>query len=200
MKTKLLYITIISQILIQACKRNESPCSNYTSKSYKFLLADSTKAQIPYTGNETLMFISNQGDTAILTGQGKNDYILNSTVNVGNDPACPKYDDYSFEYVDCEYKGNNENLFHVFYTLYIDKWGDEYTNIILNDIYSKYKAYTGYYNDTSRYSNQIDIGNNRVGGIIIEGDNNTDPTFTYNKSYGIIQIKIDSNLIYTLNQ
>ncbi len=195
MKTKLFYITIIFSLLFifQACKRNESPCSNYTSKSYKFLLADSTKAQIPYTGNETLMFISNQGDTAILTGQGKNDYILNSTVYVGNDPACPKYDGYSYEFVDIEYKGNNENLFHIFYRLNIDKWKDEFTNVNINDI-SVYTAYTGLYNDTTQYN--ISIKN--IKGYNFDR-NDGKPGFVYNKSIGILQIKIDSNLIYTLN-
>ncbi len=200
MNTKLLYITIFSLLFIlQACKRNESPCSNYTSKSYKFLLADSTKAQIPYTGNETLMFISNQGDTAILIGQGKNDYILNSTVNVGNDPACPKYDGYSFEYLDCEYISSNSNLFHIIYRLNIDKYNDIRINTNLNDI-TEYNPRLGIYNDTSRYTYSIPCGNKILLGRKIFGEKETDPFFIYNKSYGIIRIQIDSTLVYTLYQ
>lgn len=194
MKANQFLLTIICLLIIYSCKR-ESPCSSYTSKNFKFLLADSTKAQIPYNGNETLMFISNQGDTAILTGQGKNNYIVKNSINVGTSPDCPQYDNYSYEYIDLDYKGNNENLFHLFLRYYAEKYNSEYTTVIINDIYTKYKAYSGYYNDTTRYSNQINIGNKKVSGIIIEGDNSTDPIFTFNKSVGILQIKIDSSLI-----
>ena len=196
MKANQFLLTIICLLIIYSCKR-ESPCSSYTSKNFKFLLADSTKAQIPYNGNETLMFISNQGDTAILIGQGKINQVVTGGVNVSNDPACPKYDDYSYEYVNIEYKGNNENLFHVFYRVNSDKGNEENTNVVINDKF-EYEAYSGYYNDTSRYNIPILIKNNKVNGLKLYGIDNK-PIY-YNKAYGILKIQLDSNLIYTLTQ
>ena len=193
MKANQFLLTIICLLIIYSCKR-ESPCSSYTSKNFKFLLADSTKAQIPYNGNEILMFISNQGDTAILTGQGKNNYIVKNSINVGTSPDCPKYDDYSYEYVDLDYKGNNENLFHVFYRLHIDNYNEIRITTNLNEV-SGYDAGIGIYNDSTRYNKSI----KGIKGYNFDR-NDGKPAFVYNKSIGILQIKIDSNLIYTLKQ
>lgn len=193
MKINQFLLVIIYLLFIFSCKR-ESPCSNYTSKSYKFLLADSTKAQIPYNGNETLMFISNQGDTAVLIGQGKNNYILKNSINVGTSPDCPQYDNYSYEYVDLDYKANNENLFHVFYRLSINKYSQNEVTVYLNNV-SEYTAYLGLYNDTIGYNKSI----KDIKGYDFDR-NDGKPAFVYNKSVGILQIKIDSSLIYTLHR
>jgi hypothetical protein len=199
MKTAKLFQTqslLLFLLLFVACSK-QSPCNDYTSKTFNYLLPDSTKAQIPYTGKETLTFISNQGDTAILKGQGKNNYMKNEKVKVSSNPECPQEDNYSYERVDIEYKGNNFNLFNVFYSLEVDKWKDKRTNVYFNQNSSNsHLAYTEYYNDTSRYNIQIQCGSKIIIGLKIQGKNN-DPII-YNKSYGIIQIQINSNLIYTL--
>jgi hypothetical protein len=57
-------------VLIHSCKR-ENPCENYNLKSFSFKLKEDTKKQIPYNGTETLTFIGNDNDTAILIGQEK---------------------------------------------------------------------------------------------------------------------------------
>lgn len=190
---------IIILLLFSACSK-QNPCngSNYTPKTFNYLIDNSTKAQIPYTGNEILTFISNQGDTAILVGQGKNNYMKKTTKNSVTSIDCPEYDNYNFEQVDLEYKGNNLNLWSIYFKSYVENYNSEYTNVTLNNIYTKYKAYSDYYNDTNRYLNKVLIGNKKVAGLAIEGDSSTDPFFIFNKSYGIIQIQIDSNLIYTL--
>ncbi len=190
MKTKLLYISIISLLfIIQACKRNESPCSKYTSKSYKFLLADSTKAQIPYTGNETLMFISNLGDTAILTGQGKNDYILNSTVNVGNDPACPKYDDYSFEREEYHYRSNDDAITEITLTINISKDKFVNFNIIVNGSNSGI-----YLNEQNNHTDSILLNNKYYSGYYLYGSNK----ILYNENIGVLSISINNGKIWKI--
>ncbi|MFZ4797405.1 MAG: hypothetical protein ACOYMA_07905 [Bacteroidia bacterium] len=194
---KLLSVLSLFMLIIGCSKKN--PCNDYTSQTFKYSLSDSTKTQIPYTGSETLTFISNQGDTVILVGQGKNNYFRNEKVKVSNNPECPEEDNYSYEQLHIEYKGNNPNLSSIFFKSYAEIYSREYTNVTLNNTYAQYKAYSDYYNDTSRYLNQVIIGNKKVAGIVIEADKSTDPFFIFNKSYGIIQIQIDSNLIYTLN-
>jgi hypothetical protein len=182
-------------LLFAACSK-QSPCSDYTSKTFNYLLPDSTKSQIPYIGNETLTFISNQGDTAILVGQGKNNYILKEKVKVSSNPECPQEDNYSYEHIDIEYQGNNFNLFNVIYSMYIDKYNSIYINVNINDK-ANYFADIGVYNDISRYNSPINVGSNIINGYNFNREDGK-PAFIYNKNVGILSIIIDSSLTYTL--
>ena len=195
--TKLISILILF-ILTQSCSK-ESPCNNYTSQTFSYKLSENTKNQIPFKGTDTLTYISNNGDTAILIGQGKNNYILNSKIRVSNNPACPaEFDNYSNEFVDIKYKGTNPNLFEIFIRYYNENpFGDENTTVYLN-AKSEYNAYSGYFNNVSYYINLIEINNAKIYAIKIFGSENN-PIY-YNKNYGIIQIALDSNTIFTLNQ
>jgi hypothetical protein len=192
-------LSLLIFLLFTACsKQNYCKGSYYTPKTFNYLLDDSTKVQIPYTGKETLTFISSQGDTAILVGQGKNNYMKKTTKNSVTSMDCPEYDNYNFERVDVEYKGSNFNLSYVFYRVEIDNWKDENTSVYLNENFSdSHLAYTEYYNSTSRYDLQVQCGSKIIMGVKIYGGNNN--PIIYNKLYGIIQIQIDSNLVYTLN-
>ncbi|NDC31272.1 MAG: hypothetical protein EBZ58_10125, partial [Bacteroidetes bacterium] len=59
MKTKLLYISIISLLfIIQACKRTEPDCGDLSDVITNYNISDADKAKIPYTGKDTLVFIS----------------------------------------------------------------------------------------------------------------------------------------------
>jgi hypothetical protein len=190
---------IIILLLFSACSK-QNPCngSNYTPKTFNYLIDDNTKAQIPYTGNETLTFISNQGDTAILNGQGKNNYMKKTTKNSVTSIDCPEYDNYNFEYVDVEYKGTNSNLSNLFYRVFANEYRQLEASAYLNNSHYDYNAYLSYYNNNSLYTYPVVCGNKTLFGRKILGEKDTDPFFIYNKSYGIIQIQIDSNLIYTL--
>jgi hypothetical protein len=200
MKTAKLFQTqslIIILLLFSACSKQPCNGSNYTPKNFNYLIDDNTKAQIPYTGNETLIFISNQGDTAILKGQGKNNFMKKTTKNSVTSMDCPEYDNYNFEQVDVEYKGNNFNLSNLFYWVYHNEYHEINTDVIINNSFSdSHLAYSGYYNNTSKYNLQVQCGSKMILGVKIYGKNNN--PIIYNKSYGIIQIQIDSNLIYTL--
>lgn len=197
--TKLISILLLF-IFTQSCSK-ESPCNNYTSQTFSYKLSENNKNQIPFKGSDTLRYISNIGDTAILIGQGKNNYILNSKIRVSNNPACPEYDNYSNEFVDIKYKGTNSNLFEIFVSYYNENpFGDELTTVYLNRLNTNYEGYYGFYNDMNRYIHIVNIGSNTVSGVLIADDISKDPFFIYNKYYGILQITLDSNTVYTLNQ
>ena len=90
MKTfKMLFIIPFFAFFFQSCER-KSPCTLYTSKNFKYSISENTKNQIPYSGNETLQFISNTGDTANLVGNGKRNYFSQSSKNVNGNPECPR--------------------------------------------------------------------------------------------------------------
>ena len=199
MKTTKLISILILFILTQSCSK-ESPCNNYTSQTFSYKLSENTKNQIPFKGPDTLTYISNIGDTAILIGQGKNNYILNSKIRVSTNPDCPEYDNYSNEFVDIKYKGTNPNLFEIFVSYYNENpFGDELITVYLNRINTNFKGYVDFYNNISRYDTSIIIGTDIIYGHKFNRNDNK-PAFIYNIEYGFLQITLDSNTIYTLNQ
>jgi hypothetical protein len=63
-KLKLLsIITII--MLTQSCSKDNN-CGDTSDVINNYIIEDSNKAKMPYTGTDTLVFISDKGDTATL--------------------------------------------------------------------------------------------------------------------------------------
>lgn len=109
MKNKLLFLIIA--VLSFACKR-ESPCGEpYESKSYNYYLADSNKANFPYTKIDTLVFVNQDWDTAILVNsEGVKLYTERNGINGDNNPACPKWDYFYYEKMYTKFTGKNKNF------------------------------------------------------------------------------------------
>lgn len=191
---KLIYLSTLI-LTFYSCSK---PCPDYQSKTYNYLLSDSTKAQIPFIGKDTLTYISNKGDTAFLFGTEKFNYIDSKKVNRSGSPDCPQIDNYNYEVVSVRYEGNNPNLFSIFYSSNVDYNKQENTNTIINDI-SEYYGYTFNYNNTLSYTTPITIGNQIINGRNIDRKDGK-PSFVYNKVYGILQIKMNDSLTYTLNK
>jgi hypothetical protein len=110
MKSKLLYISIISLLfIIQACKRTEPDCGDLSDVITNYNIADSNKAKIPYIGTDTLVFISDAGDTATLIGQGKNTHYESVRRNIsGGD--CPRSSVTRYENIDINYSGDDTTI------------------------------------------------------------------------------------------
>ena len=76
MKTKIIYFVLLMAVTamlgIQSCGKG-SPCEgrDMTDEITVYTIADSIKAKIPYTGWDTLVFVSDAGDTATLYGKGE---------------------------------------------------------------------------------------------------------------------------------
>lgn len=76
-------------------------------KTY-YNLSDVDKAKVPYTGNDTLVFVSNTNDTAICIGQGKEQiYTEVCFTSVECEPNCDYFDGYKYSFFD---KNNLLNL------------------------------------------------------------------------------------------
>ena len=199
MKTKLLYISIFSLLFIlQACKPN-NPCEGIdpSDKVYTYNIPDSNKAKIPYTGTETLVFISNTGDTATLVGQGKDEYYVNikNLRNGGGD--CPLYSIRNYDNINLSFKNDSQIKFTLIYYLNNEIESPSLTNI-------------------SFYINNIDIANSSSEYIDYMAEKPTDSilyihryysgiymddskTALFNKQLGIIKFKDLENKIWTLN-
>lgn len=114
MKT-LKILSIISLItFIQSCSK-DTKCSFADTNIY-YNLADSNKAKIPYTGTDTLVFISDQGDTATLVGQGKKTYYNTITNNAGT-VDCPKIENRNYENVNFEFKNDTSIFFKATFSI-----------------------------------------------------------------------------------
>jgi len=115
MKT-LKLLCIIAIILLQSCDKDSSPCRNSETNIY-YNIADSNKAKIPYSGTDTLVFISDQGDTATLVGQGKKTYYITNTRDNSGNADCQWLVNKHYENVEINFAGNNQLLFNIYYRI-----------------------------------------------------------------------------------
>ncbi len=191
----LIYLSTLL-LFISSCSKD--PCGSYQSKEYNYFLNDSTKAQIPFNGYDTLTYTSNKGDTALLIGKWKINSIDSRKVNTSGNPDCPKNDIYRNEFVDVLYLGSNQNLFSLTFNSTVNNWKDEYTKTIINNI-SEYNGYTYNYNSVLLYTTPVIIGSQTIYGFDLDRKDGL-PSFVYNKAFGLLQIKITDSLTYTLNK
>ena len=99
--------SIITLIMFtQSCTKNIN-CGDTNDMIYTYNVADSNKAKIPYSGYDTLIFISDKGDTATLIGQGKKTYYTTKTTNIGN-ADCPKNEIGKYENVEFVFNSTNK--------------------------------------------------------------------------------------------
>jgi len=202
MKTFFTISLAIIIIGITSCsKQNESPCNDYVSKIFEKNLSDSTKLNIPFTGTDTLIYISNYNDTAILYGKGLEHYVATASALVNNDPACPQRDYYDIETLDYEFNGDNPNLNFLFlrvnYPQILET--DEFiTTYILNE-YNRTRATFGRYSKPIYYTSPVTIKGKTYYGIYFYNDFDRLPALVYNKNYGFLQFIMNDTLTYTLN-
>lgn len=142
MKNTLLIIFI--SLISFACKR-ESPCGEpYESKSYNYYLADSNKANFPYTKIDTLVFVNQDWDTAVLVNsEGVKLYTERNGINGDNNPACPKWDYFYYEKMYTRFTGKNKNFNRIDVFMEPTQYGDIITFTINTKI--QFLVDPGYY-------------------------------------------------------
>lgn len=102
---KLFYWIFFFSIL--SCSKKD-PCEGVEKiqiTGYKNL-DESQKQLMPYQGNETLLFISNKGDTALLKGTGNRQEYRRLKLS-GSGFYCGEEQFDSYQFIAAEYKGNN---------------------------------------------------------------------------------------------
>jgi hypothetical protein len=98
MKFKIVKSAILFAI-ITSCSKDPGPCGG--QKTY-YYLSEKDKAKVPYTGTDTLVFVSNTNDTAVCVGQGKKQFftVEYDSGNPDCEPAEYYYEAYNYKY-DC---------------------------------------------------------------------------------------------------
>lgn len=198
LKTKNFYLLFssvaLSSILVfNTCQKND-PCKglDLSTDTVTYNLSNMNKANV-YKGNDTLVFISNAGDTAILYGQNKKDYYV-SNLSQPSSADCPKYAYYQYENFDLIFSGNNTQLYKIEYHGYVSTVPQEVTDISVNNYTSGYSA--TYFRNTLNYFTQINIKGINYNCLLSDY-----PPYTYyNQQYGILRIDSINGKNWTLNK
>ncbi len=191
MKLKLLsIITII--MLTQSCSKDTS-CGNTNDIVNNYNISADDKSKIPFKGNDTLIYISDAGDTATLIGTGRKVYIDQVRKNISGNADCLRYTVDNNETISFECTGDNTELNKLKYKIY---GNTEITKIqfLINSYYGNTDPY--YFNNTNTYTDSVSIGNKFYIGrpIVWLGVN----TLLYNFKYGFLKIQLNGGKIWLL--
>lgn len=164
LQTYLLSLLII--VSFTACKRDSSNGCGGSIKSYHFL-SDANKAKVPYSGTDTLVFVSNANDTAVCIGQGRKQFyeVLSTPVANGDcDPDFDYYEAYYYKFID------KNNLLNITMNIWEN---DLYTWEVMDININTYRLYpvnlrfliTKYYDDSITINN-VTWQVNKIGSFI----------------------------------
>ncbi len=178
-------------ILAQSCTKDAN-CNGQSDIVNSYYISADDKSKIPFKGNDTLTYISDGGDTAILIGNGKRAYMDVISKNIG-DLECSRYQVDNNETVSFEYNGSNSELNKLGFKIY---GNNESTKIqfLINSFYGNTDPY--YINNTTTYTNSVRIGNKFYIGkpIVWLGIN----TLLYNFNNGFLKITTIRSLCQAL--
>ena len=189
MKTKLLCIIGLI-ILFQNCTKDPS-CGDQSKIENSYNISADDKSKIPFKGNDTLTYISDAGDTAILIGNGKRAYMDVISKNIG-DLECSRYQVDNNETIIFEYLGNNLELNRIKYKITGNK---ERTLIEFNINILYANDYPYYFNSEKFYTDSI-----LINGYYYSGLPKVDDVFysLYNFNYGFLKIQFNGGKIWLL--
>ncbi|MES2653960.1 MAG: hypothetical protein V4620_00115 [Bacteroidota bacterium] len=187
MKTLHLSILFLLILFSQSCGKVTDGCPQSTNDFYN--LTDEEKSKIPYTGNDTLVFISNQGDTATLIGQGKKQTYKNITVPLGN-PDCGGTHSENYEKIEFSFKGANIDLNNILFVAKRYNSPYDYMSYYDCDINMTYKFNFGILesHDINRYKDTVLYRNNIIKCLKMFSYTDTTTNYYFNNLYGIVKI------------
>lgn len=190
-----LYIRIILllSLFLSSCVKEYDPCDGYEPKEYHYFLTSNEKSKIPFkSGYDSMIFISNTGDTAILSGTGVNPYIGIASEYVTSDPACGLQHYWYLEIIKYSFGSANPLLKTLVYQAYVNKANEEHCLIQINQI--SFDIYLGYINYDPRYLDSVVVNGTAYKGVtIIESKNGVTGknSFLYNYHYGFLKISLE---------
>jgi len=204
MKTRFYFILIFAigisiLILINRCTKYD-PCEGHPSQTYNYYVSDSNKSKIPYTGTDTLVFVSDSGDITTLYGTGKQTLIKTFSEQSTLNPDCGNVSYWNFERIVMTFTGTSIKLNKFVYSLSYDYvsgspptpvrqsngLGFEFSSGI--GVFISCGTFTIYANNIADYTDSVTIN-----GYVYKGINLCDSSnVLYNYNYGILRF-IDAN-------
>jgi hypothetical protein len=186
----LLPICLIGLSFLQSCVMDT--CEEHEPVSTYYSISAADKSKIPFTGTDTLVYISTDGDTAILYGQGKKVYNEKVAVDRDPDPGCTKNDYNYFENIEFTYRGDHPNLRYIFIDFNASSYGPEQTRADIVVGASSCSAYFGRLHNSNNYIDSVTINSITYSGRKIFDDANL--SFIYNLQYGFLQISTSNRV------
>ena len=186
MKNLYLILTLaITSLWLYSCDPNkQDPCQD----SYKTVnLTDFQKTRCPYSGNDTLIFISNQNDTAYCYGKGKRTYYI--TKEEASSPDCHNYS--KNETVEYSYVSNNKNFIENL-TLTVED-GASAGEVFKIKMDNKAWASFSYLIVDKSYTYPVIVFNRSYSCKLFSNSNPEDSLF-YNHTDGIVRVRFSNQL------
>ncbi len=184
-------LLLIPALVLSNCKP-DNPCDVSPTQNVTYNLDTADINKIPYRtdGRDTLVYISDEGDTATLYGQGaKRDYDVIGTRRSPN-PDCQEVDAKSYETIEYYFKGTSPLINTINYKVTSDNGVTVYFNI--NNI-SLYDPYFEFVNYTNRYIDTVLINSKIYNGVLLYSSRPSvaNIPLLYNYKFGILKITKD---------
>lgn len=192
MKTTKLLSLLLILILTQSCTKDNN-CGDTSDVINNYTISADDKAKIPFKGNDTLIYISDAGDTATLIGQGTSTWTEQIKTNIsGGD--CEKNQIDKKETISIEYNGNNNELNKILYKISGNKEKTE-IEFTINSYYGITYPYN--FNTPIFYTDSSIINGNIYYGRPL-GLNSQNYKALYNFNYGFLKIEFKGSKIWLL--
>ena len=185
-----------------ACSKPKPTSCEPTVQNY--YLTGGDKAKIPYTGSDTLVFISNTNDTVTAIGSGK---ILGFEITDNHSaPDCPRYTDENiYENYTCNFLDKNKNPF-ISITLTSNSFRTNNNSLvdvtmIFNNLYFYLLAYDISHMGSWNYISSITFNGKQYKDVscAYKDDADHNSKLYYNQQYGIIRVELNNQqIVWTL--
>jgi hypothetical protein len=181
---------VIGMFVLQNCGPKGDGCEEHEPVNTYYNISAADKSKIPFTGTDTLVYISTDGDTAVLYGQGKSAFTEKVAQKWDPDPGCSTYDYNFFENIEFVYKGNHPDLNFIHVDINASVYAPKKTNadIIIGTLL--YQTYLASLNYTPDYVDSVVINSKSYKGLMIYegyGETHFFP-YIYHYQYGLLKI------------
>jgi hypothetical protein len=183
-------------VCLSGCSPSEKCQEEEPSQHTEYRLSSDDKSRIPFTGTDTLIFVSNLGDTAVLYAEGKEQYMETVSSNRNTDPGCPFFDYAYYEHIGFSWKGLHPRFRKLRHS-YFAKGESFYNQAYLDN---EEVGFSGleYANRESAYTENILInGTNYKAVSLIPRANDTAGAILYNYHFGILKIRQQNGTQWT---
>jgi hypothetical protein len=177
---------LIGMFALQNCGPKGDGCEEHETVNKYYNISADDKSKIRFTGTDTLVYISTDGDTAVLYGQGKRAFTEKVAEKWDPDPGCSTYDYDCFENIEFTYRGSHPDLNYIFFDFNAGIYSPLQANADIKIGTVLYGPYLGALNYTPDYKDTVIINTVTYRGKKIPGKSNL--PCIYNYQYGFLKI------------
>lgn len=190
---------LTTTLFLHGCKNGGSSCGEEKPpKVTTYRIETPLIDRIPYSGMDTLFFVSNDSIRVMLVGQGKREFMDILSVDRDFNPDCADFEYFHHETIEFNFVGNINQLSKVSVRYTAEGTFDEKLYIDVNGE-NKGLINLDHASDQTTYKDTIHINGQiyPVTGLTTK-TNDTIKTTYYNRYYGLMKIKFNNGKEWTL--